>query len=378
MTPRWTSPRTGSTVWQADARVVAASLPDGCASCAILDGPYGMGKADWDRIPRGGSLVDLYRDHIADVGRVCAASASLYLWNTAEGWGELHPAVLAAGWTFRSLIVWDKGDGFMAGKCDVNGLRTWYDVTEVCGFYQREAWAPNTSAGQEIGYAAGRDDRNWVRPWLAAEWAAAGLKMRDADRALGTNGMAGHYFQASQWSLPTWDAYQRLAEHAAKHGPPRAVPYLTLERFAGAGGLAATYDHLRAEYDHLRAEYEASRPPFTAPMGVGNVWRAPTVAGSERLRTSDGSTLHPCQKPLAFADRMLRASTRPGDTVWVPFGGTLREVVAAEHIARRDPAEARRVITCELNADGVDYIGPALAQAEGLPVAADPRQGHLF
>lgn len=385
MSPRWTSPRTGSTVWQADARVVAASLPDGCASCAILDGPYGMGKAEWDRIPRGGSLVDLYRDHLADVGRVCAPSASLYLWNTAEGWGELHPVVLAAGWTFRSLIVWDKGDGFMAGKCDVEGLRTWYDLTEICGFYQREAWAPNTSAGQEIGYAAGRDARNWVRQWLAAEWAAAGLKMRDADRALGTNGMAGHYFQASQWSLPTWEAYQRLAAFAAQHGPPRAVPYFVLERFAQPPNLRASYDHLRAsydhlraEYDHLRAEYEASRPPFTAPLGVGNVWRAGSVSGPERLRALDGSTLHPCQKPLAFAERMIRASTRPGDTVWVPFGGTLREAVAAEHIARRDPAEARRVIACELNADGVDYIGPALAQADGLPVAADPRQVGLF
>ena len=384
--PRWTSPLTGSEVHEADARAVAATLPDGCASAAILDGPYGMGKAAWDRVPRGGSLLDLYREHLADVGQVCAPSASLYVWNTAEGWGELHPAILAAGWTFRSLITWDKGDGFMAGKCDVGALRTWYDLTEVCGFYQREAWAPNTSAGQEIGYAAGRDDRNWVRPWLAAEWSAAGLRMKDADRALGTNGMAGHYFQASQWSLPTWDAFRRLAEHAAEHGPSRAVPYLTLERFIGADGLAATYDHLRAtydhlraEYDHLRAEYEAARPPFTAPMGLGNVWRAPTVAGPERLRAPDGSTLHPCQKPLAFAERMIRASTRPGDVVWVPFGGTLRELVAAEHIARRDPAEARRVIACELNADGQDYIGPALAQAEGRPLLDVPAtQGRLF
>ena len=384
--PRWTSPLTGSTVHEADARTIAATLPDGIASAAILDGPYGMGKALWDRVPRGGSLLDLYRDHLADVGRVCAPSASLYLWNTAEGWGELHPAILAAGWTFRSLITWDKGDGFMAGKCDVGALRTWYDLTEVCGFYQREAWAPNTSAGQEIGYAAGRDDRNWVRPWLASEWSAAGLKMRDADRALGTNGMAGHYFQASQWSLPTWDAFKRLAEHAAEHGPVRAVPYLTLERFTGADGLAATYDHLRAEYDHLRAEYdhlraeyEAARPPFTAPMGLGNVWRALTVAGPERLRAPDGSTLHPCQKPLAFAERMIRASTRPGDVVWVPFGGTLRELVAAEHMARRDPAEARRVIACELNADGQDYIGPALAQAEGRSLLDVPAtQGRLF
>lgn len=376
MTPRWTSPRTGSTVWQADARVVAASLPDGCASCAILDGPYGMGKADWDRIPRGGSLVDLYSDHLADVGRVCAASASLYLWNTAEGWAELHPVVLAAGWTFRSLIVWDKGDGFMAGKCDVNGLRTWYDVTEVCGFYQREAWAPNTSAGQEIAQAAGADTRNPTPAFFQQERERAGMTKR---------ALAAHFPSASggltgcvaNWegglNYPTWEVWQTSAAamHTARPLPDGERPYLVHPAVWPTGDLRATYDH-------LRAEYEASRPPFTAPMGVGNVWRAPTVAGPERLRAPDGSTLHPCQKPLAFADRMLRASTRPGDTVWVPFGGTLREVVAAEHIARRDPAEARRVIACELNADGVDYIGPALAQAEGLPVAADPRQVGLF
>lgn len=368
----WTSSRTGSTVWQADARAVAASLPDGCASCAILDGPYGMGKAEWDRVPRGGSLVDLYRDHIADVGRVCAPSASLYLWNTEQGWAQLHPAVLAAGWTFVSLIVWVKADSPRIGDMfGYDHLRGWVSTVEYCGFYQREAWAPNTSAGQDIGYAAGRDDRNWVRPWLAAEWAAAGLKMRDADRALGTNGMAGHYFQASQWSLPTWEAYQRLAAFAAEHGPPRAVPYLVLKQFTQPPDL-------RASYDHLRAEYEASRPPFTAPIGVGNVWRAGSVSGPERLRSPDGSTLHPCQKPLAFAERILRASTRPGDTVWVPFGGTLREVVAAERMARADPAEARRVLSCELNADGVDYIGPALAQADGLPLTSNPKQGSLF
>jgi site-specific DNA-methyltransferase (adenine-specific) len=377
--PRWTSTRTGSQVFEADCRTVAAALPDGCASLAILDGPYGMGKAAWDRVPRGGSLADLYRDHLADVGRLCGASASLYVWNTSGGWAELHGAILAAGWTFRALVTWDKGDGFMAGKCDLAGLRTWYDVTEVCGFYQREAWAPSTCAGSEIAYAAGRDDRNWVRPWMLAEWTRAGLRMKDADRALGTNGMAGHYFQAAQWSLPTWDAYQRLAAFAAEHGPPVAegcAPYMVLERFAG--DLRATYDHLRATYDHLRAEYEASRPPFTAPIGVSNVWREPMVQGADRLRAEDGSALHPCQKPLTFAARMIRASSRPGDTVWAPFGGTLRELVAAERIAAADPADARRVITCELNADGADYIGPALEQVNGAPMSAHPKQARLF
>ena len=377
--------RDGIEVWQGDARAVAAMQPDDAFACAILDGPYAMQKAEWDRM-KVAELPSWYAPHFDDVDRLCGPSASLYVWNTAEGWATLHPHIIGRGWTFRSLITWDKGVAFMAGKCDLGGLRTWYDVTEVCGFYQREAWAPSTCAGQEIAYAAGADDRNWIRPWLGDEWQAAGLKRRQADEAMGTNGMAGHYFGASQWSLPTWEAFQTLAAYAAKHGRPRDRPYLVHPAVLPAGGLRAeydhlrasydhlraeydhlraSYDHLRAEYDHLRAEYEASRPAFEAPVGVSNVWPHRQVAGDERLKGADGQALHPCQKPLAFAERMLRASTRPGEAVWAPFGGTCREAVAAQRIARQDEAEARRVVTAELDEDGRDYLGAVVRVLNG-------------
>jgi hypothetical protein len=88
--------------------------------------------------------------------------------------------------------------------------------------------------------------------------------------------------------------------------------------------------------------------------------------------------LHPCQKPLIFAERMIRASSRPGSTCWAPYGGTLRELVAAERMARLDPADARRVITCELNQDnGRDYIGAALEQI-GAEVRPKGGQVGLF
>ena len=365
MTPRWTSPLTGSQVYEADARLVAATLPPGCASLAILDGAYGLAKAAWDRIPRGGTLADLYQGHLDDVGRVCAASASLYLWNTSAGWAELHPHILARGWTFRALITWDKGVASMAGKVDTAGLRTWFDVTEVCGFYQREEWAIGESAGAMIGTAAGKDTRNPTTEFIRTEREHSGMtrKQMAAYFPSASGGLTGCVTNWEEgYNFPTWEVYQRFAAACAEHGPTRERPYLVHPSQWPAGDLRASYDHLRAEYDHLRAEYDASRPPFTCPLGVGNVWSTGQVAGPERLKDGNGDTMHPCQKPLLFAERMIRASSRPGGLVWAPFGGTLREMVAAERMARLDPAEARKVVTCELNLDGKDYIGAALEQ----------------
>jgi DNA modification methylase len=259
--PRWRSPLTGSEVYEADALAVAEGLPAGCASLAILDGPYGMGKAEWDRVPRGGRLADLYRPHLDALGRVCGASASLYFWNTAQGWADVHPAILTAGWSFRTMLVWDKE----ATPASFNPAVLWPSATEFCAHYVR-------------------GNPEWVRP---------------SD------------IKNNVWRL-SFQAY--------------------------AGEKLLMQESVK--------QYMWSR-----------------------------SALHPSQKPLLFAERMLRASSRPGDVVWVPFGGTLRELVAAERMARADPAEARRVVTCELNADGVDYIGAALAQVQGLPALAAGQVG---
>ncbi len=347
---------------------------------AILDGPYGMGKGDWDGMSVD-ELAEWYAPHVARVSTLLAESASLYVWNTEEGWPRIDPVVRGAGWTFRSLIVWDKGIASLAGK-GIEDVRKWPSVAEVCGFYQRERWSGSATGGAAAGYAAGRDERNAARVFLVAEWAASGLRQRDADVALGTNGMAGHYFGSAQWSMPTWEAYAKLAAYADANGAPRERPYLVLP---GTEHLRASYERLRAsyetllaDYEHIRAEYEAGRPAFN-PTGVPNVWNEPKLASRERLRRADGSPLHAAQKPLVFAERMIRASTRPGERVLVPFGGTCREAVVCEWLARAEPAEARGYDVCELNADGVDYIGPAIAQTRGEDTRPRaPGQTRLF
>ena len=211
---------------------------------AVLDGPYGMGKGEWDRMGIEG-LAAWYAPHLAAVTRLMAPSASLYLWNTAEGWARLDPVVRGEGWEFRTLITWDKVHSL--GR--LAGVVGWQDVSEFCGLYLR---GDPFNSGEETNV----------------------------------------------WRL-------------SNTGNPACSPAsMTSERiFTG---------------EYFTSARAGSRVP-----------------------------LHPCQKPLLFADRMIRASSRPGDRVLVPFGGTCREAVAAQ---RLPPDEARHVVCIEMNRVYLDAV----------------------
>ena len=352
-------------LWHGDSLEVYPLLPDDAFELVICDGPYNLGIAgeEWDKV---NDLVALYEPHVAAWDRVCKPGASVYLWGSEESWAALHPLMLRHGWRFQSLIVWDKGSA-PSQKSSREAARNWPIASEVAGFYQRDPWHETAANGPAtfVSHAAGRDDRNWIREWLVAEWEATGLRRKDADQAMGTNGMAGHYFGRSQWELPTWERYAQLAEAAQKHGPPRARPYFVHPDAIGLRAswehlraswehLRAEWEHLRAEWEHLRAEYEAQRAPFDLPIATTNVWRRPAVRGAERLLDARGAALHPCQKPIDLTERMIRASTRPGASVLEPFGGTCRAAVACHRLGDR------RAVCIERDRRYLDAVRPSL------------------
>lgn len=51
-----------------------------------------------------------------------------------------------------------------------------------------------------------------LRTYLKACLKASGRKAAEVDKHLGTSGMAGHYFGASQWSMPTREAYEKMRQ----------------------------------------------------------------------------------------------------------------------------------------------------------------------
>ncbi|MFG1479206.1 adenine-specific DNA-methyltransferase [Xanthobacter sp. V4C-4] len=78
-------------------------------------------------------------------------------------------------------------------------------------------------------------------------------------------------------------------------------------------------------------DYRKDPPaPYGREKVPGNVWSLPRV----RFRMAEYEN-HPSQKPEALLERIIRASSRPGDLVLDPFAGTFTTSAVARRLGRR-------------------------------------------
>lgn len=140
---------------------VYPTLEPGSVSMVWSDGPYAVGKDTWDRM-KPADLPAWYEPHIEAWGRICALSASVYHWGTADGWARVHPVYLAAGWRFRGLIVWEK-TGAHPAKIGAASATTYPDVTEVAGYYQRGSPPHTNSSATNVWKCSPTDDPHHER-----------------------------------------------------------------------------------------------------------------------------------------------------------------------------------------------------------------------
>ena len=110
--------------------------------------------------------------------------------------------------------------------------------------------------------------------------------------------------------------------------PPTEARYAQMQA-AFPGVFDRNYHDIRREYEALRREYEALRRPFTVSPFVPytDVWTFATV------QNYDGK--HPCEKPLALLEHIVKVSTRAGDIVLDCFCGSGATLDAARRLGRR-------------------------------------------
>jgi len=158
------------------------------------------------------------------------------------------------------------------------------------------------------------------------------------------------------------------------------------EAFAATGGHWSTFIIWAKDRFTLgRADYQRQYEPilYGWPEGVKRRWCGARDQGDVWLIDRPAKNdLHPTMKPVALVERAIRNSSRQGDIVFDPFGGSGTTLIAAETTGRRarllelDPAYVDVIVQrwqaftgreVVLEGDGRTFT--EIAEGRGQPVA---------
>lgn len=272
------------------------------------DPPYGMGK-EKDGIAND----NLYREKLDAFQMAwwsaCRPSlennASTYIWGNAEDLWRLWYRGLkdSERLTFRNEITWDKGSGQGMGAGD---YRMYAMSSERCLFFVIGEQGYNNNADNYF------DGWTPIVDYLEKSRQLMGWSIKDTKRIAGHSEKSGcHWFDKSQWTIPTKETYS--AWQAAANGD----------------AFKREYDAFKREYDDLKREFYATRAPFNNTHSLmTDVWKFETMRGDERPD-------HPTPKPPEMIGRIIKTSGTDDAPTLAPFLGTAPEMVSAQNIGRK-------------------------------------------
>jgi site-specific DNA-methyltransferase (adenine-specific) len=189
----------------------------------------------------------------------------------------LLPILKEIGFTLRQQIVIDKGLKAVAGRATKN-YRMFPCVTESVLFLTR-------------------DNIAFSRQLLKDRQKELGLTAKEINERLGVKSNGG-----GMWSIYT-------GNNVCEQFPTKEL-WEKLQEI-----LQFTYP-----YDDIAQTWHPQ-------MGLTDVWSDIDFYAERRW--------HPTQKPLKLIERIMSASSNPGDVVIDPFGGSGSTLIAAEHLGRK-------------------------------------------
>ena len=97
---------------------------------------------------------------------------------------------------------------------------------------------------------------------------------------------------------------------------------------------------------------------------LGSVWKIGLCQGCERIKDNEGEKLHSTQKPEELLYRVIAISSKPGDIVLDPFGGTMTTGAVAKRMGRKYICIERDEKYCEYGQMRLDTIIPVIGDIE--------------
>ena len=274
-------------------------IEDGSVDLIVLDAPYNINKAKWDKIT---NYIEWMGKMFIECQRVLKDNGSFYWFhNDMEQIADLM--VWLRGNTkfiFKQFIVWNKkfpgasNEGYLQGYNEVGGLRNYQKMAEYCLFYTFQ---------DETGLALIHADRTCfqsIKKYLDNELDKSEYSERTIQNVL-NNEMSSHYFgfskrDKSQFTLPTKKQYKKLQSTG----------------------------YFQREYEDLRREYEDLRYTFNNQKTHHSVW-------NYEIAKKQG---HITPKPVTLIENIIKHSSNEGGIVLDPMMGSGTTGVACKRLNR--------------------------------------------
>ena len=284
------------TIYNGDALEILPTLPPDTYSLCATDPPYFRVVDDeWDDqwgadvnnfLGWIGDTLELIRPTLIERGTIAVFCHPDYACGVET---EVRKR-----YAFMNHITWNKGVGRL-GKMDKSTMRRFFPTSEriIIAEQMKEAGGDLFRFRVNVRHETMRHIYEDLRLELCEMKEESGLTNREIDLALGKVGMAGHYFGASQWALPTEEAWDIIAP-----------------MFYEAGVKVPTYEHLRQRYESKQREFKAYQRQFDSHFRefetnrkyasntekdillLTDVWSFKTPLGKERTSTQPRSRLN--------------------------------------------------------------------------------------
>jgi DNA modification methylase len=277
-----------------DKAVVEAVMRGERGRMIFTDPPYGIGKdIENDNLKRE-AKVEFYRQWTNVALDYIIENAYVYVWGYFDTLSDYWQEVVKPrkDCNFRNFIIWKKT--FIQGR-NAKEFRQFPEHYEACLLFifgqpfQNGPWStsPNAEYYPEMFEP--------LRSYLDGERQKMGWDIPTVKKLVGHSDLSGdHWFNKSQWSMPTQEVYEVLRKKA--------------------GGNA-----FRREYDDLRGYFDNTN-------GFTDLWQF------DKVTTVDS---HPTVKPVEVCERGIMTTSQAGEIVLDCFLGSGTTLIACENLKRK-------------------------------------------
>jgi site-specific DNA-methyltransferase (adenine-specific) len=300
-------------LYKGDCLEVMKDIPDKSINLVLIDPPYNIKKAKWDKWKTVNEYVEFMGKVFLEIQRVLKDNGSFYFFHNdflqiveLQNWINKN-----TNFIFKSFLVWNKrfneakNKGFLDGFCEVENLRNYQQMAEYCLYYTFQ---------DETGLKMVQDNRNLFKPLREYFWCERQkikhLSYKEINEIIGFasngGGVASGVLNSKKlgWRFPKEETYNK---------------------FNVLGICQKPYEELRQEYEELRQEYEEERYTFN------NLKHHHSVMNYE-IAPKQG---HITPKPVDLLEYIIKTSSNENDTILDCFMGSGSTGVACKHTNRR-------------------------------------------